>query len=146
MAKFKTHYDNLNVARNAPLNVIKAAYKVLCQNYHPDKYAGGHEEALRIMKIINEAYAVLSDPDKRAEHDRWINRQERDHATHKAQRIMAIVAKPGTARRLNRAMYTLNTIWATCMQMASVWQRTANRLLFCIVRQQSRDLRRLPPL
>jgi len=93
MAKFKTHYDNLNVARNAHLSVIKAAYKVLCQNYHPDKYAGGHEEALRIMKIINGAYAVLSDSDKRAEHDRWIDKQERDHATHKAQRIMAIVAK-----------------------------------------------------
>jgi len=93
MAKFKTHYDNLNVARNAPLSVIRAAYKVLCQNYHPDKYAGGPEEALRIMKIINASYAVLSDSDKRAEHDSWINKQERDHATDKAQRIMAIMAK-----------------------------------------------------
>jgi hypothetical protein len=93
MAKFKTHYDNLNVARNAPLSVIRAAYKVLCQNYHPDKYAGGPEEALRIMKIINASYAVLSDSDKRAEHDRWINKQERDHAADKAQRIMAVMAK-----------------------------------------------------
>jgi hypothetical protein len=93
MAKFKTHYDNLNVARNAPLSVIRAAYKALCQNYHPDKYAGGPEEALRIMKIINGSYAVLSDSDKRAEHDRWIDKQERDHATDKAQRIMAIMAK-----------------------------------------------------
>jgi len=93
MAKLKTHYDNLNVARNAPLSVIRAAYKVLCQNYHPDKYAGGPEEALRIMKIINGSYAVLSDSEKRAEHDRWIDRQERDHATDKAQRIMAIMAK-----------------------------------------------------
>ncbi|MGZ5056327.1 MAG: J domain-containing protein [Methylobacter sp.] len=93
MIKFKTHYDNLNVARNAPLSVIRAAYKVLCQNYHPDKYAGGPEEALRIMKIINGSFAVLSDSEKRAEHDRWIDKQERDHATDKAQRIMAIMAK-----------------------------------------------------
>ncbi|MGZ8928220.1 MAG: J domain-containing protein [Methylobacter sp.] len=93
MAKFKTHYDNLNVSRNAPTSVIKAAYKALCQNYHPDKYIGGHDEALRIMKIINGSYAVLSDPDKRAEHDRWINKQERDHATDKAQRIMSIISK-----------------------------------------------------
>ncbi|MGZ5044937.1 MAG: J domain-containing protein [Methylobacter sp.] len=93
MVKFKTHYDNLNVSRNAPASVIKAAYKALCQNYHPDKYAGGPEEALRIMKIINEAYAVLSDSDKRVEHDRWIDKQERAHATDKAQRIMSIISK-----------------------------------------------------
>jgi hypothetical protein len=93
MAKFKTHYDNLNVSRNAPASVIKAAYKVLCQNYHPDKYAGGHDEALRIMKIINGAYAILSDPRKRAEHDQWIDRQEREHEADKTQRIVNIVTR-----------------------------------------------------
>lgn len=93
MAKFKTHYDSLNVSRNAPLNVIKAAYKALCQNYHPDKYAGGPDEALRIMKIINAAYAVLSDAGKRAEHDRWIHRQEREHANNEALRIMNVMTK-----------------------------------------------------
>jgi len=103
MAKFKTHYDSLNVSRNAPTSVIKAAYKALCQNYHPDKFAGGHEMALRIMKVLNGAYAVLSDPDKRAEHDQWIDQQERDHASFEAQRIMniitrAYVAPPETAQ------------------------------------------------
>lgn len=93
MAKFKTHYDNLNVSRNAPASVIKAAYKTLCQNYHPDKYTGGSEEALRIIKIINAAYAVLSDPDKRAEHDQWINKQEREQAADEAQRVMTLIAK-----------------------------------------------------
>lgn len=93
MAKIKTHYDNLNVSRNAPTSVIKAAYKVLCQKYHPDKYAGGAEQALRIMKIINGAYAVLSDADKRAEHDQWIDKQERARATDEAQRIIQIVTK-----------------------------------------------------
>jgi hypothetical protein len=93
MAKIKTHYDNLNVSHNAPAFVIKAVYKVLCQNYHPDKYAGGSEEALRLMKIINGAYAVLSDSDKRAEHDRWINTQEKARAIDEAQRIMRIFTK-----------------------------------------------------
>ncbi|MFU8790377.1 MAG: J domain-containing protein [Methylobacter sp.] len=93
MAKFRTHYDNLNVSRNAPLNVIKAAYKALCQKYHPDKYTGGHEQALRIMKAINGAYAVLSDSGKRVEHDQWIARQERFHANNEAQRIMEIITK-----------------------------------------------------
>lgn len=93
MAKFRTHYDNLNVSRTAPASVIKAAYKALCQQYHPDKYAGGPEEALRIMKIINGAYAVLSDSGKRAEHDQWIDKQERERATDEAQRIMQIITK-----------------------------------------------------
>ncbi len=106
MAKFKTHYDNLNVSRNAPASVIKAAYKALCQNYHPDKYAGGSEEALRIMKIINGAYAVLSDSRKRAEHDQWIEQQERGQAANEAQRIMNIISKahaaPPSVSRKNR--------------------------------------------
>lgn len=93
MSKIKTHYDNLNVSRDAPTSVIKAAYKTLCQTYHPDKYEGGPEEALRIMKVINGAYAVLSDQDKRAEHDQWIDKQERENAAHEAQRMIKMIAK-----------------------------------------------------
>jgi len=93
MAKIRTHYDNLNVSRNAPASVIKAAYKALCQKYHPDKYIGGHEEALRIMKSINSAYAVLSDSGKRAEHDQWIDQQERRRATDDAQRMVEIITQ-----------------------------------------------------
>jgi len=111
MAKIRTHYDNLNVSRNAPASVIKAAYKALCQKYHPDKYIGGHEEALRIMKSINSAYAVLSDSGKRAEHDQWIDRQERKRATDDAQRIMTIIsqsyaAPPATATKNSPAYLT----------------------------------------
>ncbi|MCH4246285.1 MAG: DnaJ domain-containing protein [Acinetobacter populi] len=55
--------------------MIRAAYKSLAQIYHPDKNQGD-VEAARIMKLINAAYEVLSDPMKRAEHDRWIAQQE----------------------------------------------------------------------
>lgn len=92
MAKLRTHYDNLNVSRNAPVNVIRAAYKVLCQKYHPDKYAGGSEEAIRIMKMINGAYAVLSDAGKRVQYDRWIALQERKQASDDARRMMQVIA------------------------------------------------------
>jgi curved DNA-binding protein CbpA len=74
--RFTTHYDNLKVARNAPLEVIRSAYRALAQKYHPDRYPDS-AEATRIMGIINEAYAVLSDPQRRAHHDRWIAEQER---------------------------------------------------------------------
>ncbi len=97
MAKLRTHYDSLNVQRTAPLSVIRAAYKALSQKYHPDKFAGGSEQALRIMKIINGAYAVLSDADKRAAHDLWIVQQEKEQPSIEAPRIMtakAAVAPP----------------------------------------------------
>lgn len=75
MTPFITHYDNLKVAWNSPSEVIRAAYRALSQKYHPDKY---HDqgEAGRIMTLINEAYAVLSDPDRRRQHDEWIAQQE----------------------------------------------------------------------
>lgn len=76
MPKIRSHYDNLTVARNASPRVIKAAYKALCQTYHPDKFEGGPEEAERIMKIINAAYKVLSDPVKKAKHDAWLMANE----------------------------------------------------------------------
>jgi len=75
MARVHTHYDNLKVARNAPPEVIRAAYKTLSQKYHPDRN-GNSESAIRIIQIINSAYEVLSDPVKRQEHDAWIARAE----------------------------------------------------------------------
>jgi len=75
MAQFHTHYDNLKVARNAPPEVIRAAYKTLSQKYHPDRNPDS-AEAIRIIQIINAAYEVLSDPVKRQEHDDWIMRME----------------------------------------------------------------------
>lgn len=65
MMIFRTHYDNLKVSREAPMVVINAAYKALCQTYHPDKYQGHKEEAERIFKIIVQSYGVLSDPVKK---------------------------------------------------------------------------------
>lgn len=79
MVKIHTHYDNLKVARNAPPEVIRAAYKTLSQKFHPDRNPG-NAEAARIMAIINTSYEVLSGPDKRQEHDLWVAQQERASA------------------------------------------------------------------
>ena len=78
MARVHTHYDNLKVARNAPPEVIRAAYRTLSQKYHPDRNPGD-SKAARIMTVINTSYEVLSDPIKRQEHDTWIAEQERTH-------------------------------------------------------------------
>lgn len=73
--KIRTHYDNLKIARNAPEEVIRAAYRTLSQKYHPDLNQS-NLEAAKIMRIINAAYEVLSDPEKRRAHDKWIAQQE----------------------------------------------------------------------
>lgn len=75
MSRLRTHYDNLKVARDAPPEVIRAAYKTLTQRFHPDRNPDD-AEAARIMTIINASYAVLSDPQQRQAHDAWIARQE----------------------------------------------------------------------
>ncbi len=75
MPRVHTHYDNLKVSRDAPSEVIRAAYKSLAAKYHPDLHPDS-EKAARIMRIINTSYEVLSDPAKRAQHDRWIANSE----------------------------------------------------------------------
>jgi curved DNA-binding protein CbpA len=77
--KVRTHYDNLKVARDAPPEVIRAAYKSLSQKYHPDRNPGD-PKASRTMAIINAAYRVLSDPDLRRNHDEWIRKIEAEPA------------------------------------------------------------------
>lgn len=75
MARIHTHYDNLKVARNAPPEVIRAAYRTLSKKYHPDHHPD-NPDAIRIIQLINTAYDVLSDPARRQEHDRWIEKEE----------------------------------------------------------------------
>jgi curved DNA-binding protein CbpA len=73
MRQLHTHYENLKVARNAPPEVIKAAYRVLAQRYHPD--VNRAPDAARVMKLINEAWAVLGDPVAKQRYDEWIEDQ-----------------------------------------------------------------------
>ena len=67
-----THYDTLKVSRDAPIEVIQAAYRSLARKYHPDRHGGSSPEREAQMKAINAAYEVLSDSTKRAEYDRWL--------------------------------------------------------------------------
>lgn len=82
MAQIHTHYDNLKVARDAPPEVIRAAYKILSQKHHPDRH-GNSAEAIRIIQLINSAYEVLSDPIRRQEHDDWIAKAEASGTHHR---------------------------------------------------------------
>ncbi|OPY77950.1 MAG: Chaperone protein DnaJ [Syntrophorhabdus sp. PtaU1.Bin058] len=64
----KDYYEILGVEKDAGPGEIKAAYRRLAFQYHPDRNKGDGR-AVEKMKELNEAYAVLSDPEKRRRYD-----------------------------------------------------------------------------
>ncbi|MDG7057045.1 MAG: molecular chaperone DnaJ [Wolbachia endosymbiont of Penenirmus auritus] len=66
----KDYYELLEVGRNASIDEIKKAYKKLALKYHPDRNPG-NKEAEEKFKEITAAYEVLSDPEKKADYDRY---------------------------------------------------------------------------
>lgn len=69
----QTLYDVLKVQEDAPLEVIRAAYKVLSSKYHPDKNPDD-SAASEMMQKINRAYSILRDPEARARYDAALKR------------------------------------------------------------------------
>src|SRR5437763_3806747 len=68
MASIRNHYAILNVAPDAELVVIEAAYRALMKKYHPDQGIPAGEGSASAVDI-NNAFAVLRDPQRRADYD-----------------------------------------------------------------------------
>ena len=68
MAEKRDYYEGLGVDKGADDAALKSAYRKLAKKYHPDMNPDDKEAEAR-FKEVNEAYAVLSDPDKRAKYD-----------------------------------------------------------------------------
>ncbi|MFC1890112.1 DnaJ C-terminal domain-containing protein [Thermodesulfobacteriota bacterium] len=67
MAK-RDYYEVLGINKSASVDEIKKAYRKLAMKYHPDRNKG-NKNAEERFKEISEAYAVLSDPEKRKQYD-----------------------------------------------------------------------------
>jgi molecular chaperone DnaJ len=65
----RDYYDILGIPRNSSVDEIKAAFRKLARQYHPD--VSKEPDAEEKFKEINEAYGVLSDPEKRARYDQF---------------------------------------------------------------------------
>src|SRR5215469_3337531 len=66
----RDYYEILGVQRSCDDVALKSAFRKLAMEHHPDRN-GGCQEAAGRFKEINEAYSVLSDPEKRATYDRF---------------------------------------------------------------------------
>lgn len=65
----KDYYQTLGLSKNATTDEIKKAYRKLALKYHPDR--GGDKATETKFKEVNEAYQILSDPQKRTAYDQF---------------------------------------------------------------------------
>lgn len=70
MAEKRDYYEVLGLSKGADEASIKKAYRALAKKYHPDMNPGDQEAEVK-FKEVNEAYAVLSDAEKRAQYDQF---------------------------------------------------------------------------
>ena len=72
MAEKKDYYAILGVEKTANDDELKKAYRKLAKKYHPDANPDNKKEAEAKFKEVNEAYEVLSNPDKRRMYDQFV--------------------------------------------------------------------------
>ncbi|MFA5794225.1 MAG: molecular chaperone DnaJ [Candidatus Brocadiia bacterium] len=78
----KDYYELLGVPKNSSTEDIKKAFRKMALKYHPDRNPDNKAEAEKKFKEIAEAYEILSDPEKRANYDRFGHEGVKGYTTH----------------------------------------------------------------
>jgi curved DNA-binding protein CbpA len=117
-----TYYDILRVSRATAPEGVRKAYRSLAQRYHPDKLHGS-DDAARVMAALNEAYAVLSDPGKRALYDRSIEGAPQ----------RAAARRPAAQPRPREAAWPWWLLFATIAFAMAAIGTAAYRMIFPVV-------------
>src|SRR5216683_5512350 len=99
--EFRDYYKVLGVERNATAAQIKSAYRKLARKHHPDVNPN-NKQAEQLFKQANEAYQVLSDPEKRKKYDELGADWERGAAE---EELRKRYAAGGGARRAESAEF-----------------------------------------
>ena len=102
MQGFKYFYLILGVAPSAAPEVVRAAYRALAQRHHPDRNATSAAQNGDMMALLNQAYAVLSCPQRRYEYDQQLRRQTYSSS----HRMSAASAAHATSSRYPAAVLT----------------------------------------
>ena len=102
--EYKDYYNILGVDKKASQKDIKAAYRRLARQYHPDVNPGDKASEER-FKEINEAYEVLNDTEKRQKYEQWCGNKPCNYTSspgpiHYAASFPSIVMLPHHARAL----------------------------------------------
>ncbi|ELX12870.1 heat shock protein DnaJ domain-containing protein [Janthinobacterium sp. HH01] len=118
MTKFPSHYECLNVTRDAPPEVIRAAYRSLSQKHHPDKNVGD-QTAVQMMARLNTAYSVLSDLDQRELYDLQILSEQRPAVRKKADAFLSSIHHHAKGRHARIIASVLGLL--TISIMAVLW-------------------------
>lgn len=84
-----THYEILGLPTDAPAGALRKAYRRAAQKHHPDR-SPGDPAAQQRMAHINEAYAVLSHPQRRESYDQWV----RARAARRAADAALVASRP----------------------------------------------------
>ena len=98
----KNYYEILEINEKASQEIIDKVYKVLIKKYHPDLQENSEIKTKYEEKIkeINEAYEILSNPEKRNEYDKMLL-QEKELASKKTYEQQQTYTKPNTASTYN---------------------------------------------
>lgn len=109
----RTHYDELHVTQDAPRVVIRAAYRVLSQQYHPDRMK--QDDGGERMRAINSAWAVLSDEKTRAAYDDQVNALFENNVSEYTQHVQKHAEQEASGRLDARRSAAVPWAWLVAM-------------------------------